>query len=177
MTKSFKFALATVAAAAAMSAQAAEWYVGGSIGGTEWRADTPLSDKSDTGGKLFVGVGLHTNFAIELGWADLGGAKVANVIPTGSIKGDGAFIDLVGRLPVANNFSLMARVGAFNGRSRVSGVPLADERGTDVKYGLGVGYAVNKSLTVRGEWERYRFKLAGSKPDVDLWSIGLVYGF
>ncbi len=174
MTKSIRFAVLAISAAMAMSAQAADWYVGGSIGGTNWKADLPLSDKSDTGGKAFVGVGLHPNFAIELGWADLGTAKLAGP-PTANLKGDGVFLDLVGRLPLANNFSALARLGAFNGRSRVSGG--SSERGTDVKFGLGVAYSVSQAISVRGEWERYRFKLSGVNPDVDLWSLGLVYSF
>ena len=51
------------------------------------------------------------------------------------------------------------------------------DKGTSFKVGAGAEYAINKSGAIRGEWERYRFKLTGGDSDVDLWSVGVKFSF
>jgi OOP family OmpA-OmpF porin len=181
MKRTLKLAAAAGIALAAMSAQAADFYVGGSIGGSRWKVDDApgLSiDKSDTGGKIFGGVSLTDMVAFELGYATLGKAGVSDGIVSGDVEGTGFFIDAVGQFPVGQNFSLLGRIGAFRGKAEVSASGLGtDDTGTDVKFGFGAAYAFNKAASVRVEWERYRFDVFDDKENVDLLSVGFVYKF
>lgn len=166
-------ALVAGAALAALSAQAEGLYVGGSVGASRYSNDfgSAYGDRSGTGLKVYGGYAIHPNFAVEAGVARLG--KVTSGL--GEVKGGGLFVDAVGIWPVAKNFSLLGRVGVFNGMldSTIAG----DDRGTSVKVGAGVQYAIDKNLSVRGEWERYRFDALGVKPNADLYSVGVNYRF
>jgi OOP family OmpA-OmpF porin len=181
MHRTFKLVAAASIVMAAFTAQAADFYVGGSIGGSRWKVDEQPGltiDKSDTGGKIFAGVALNEMFSVEVGYATLGKAGVTDAFVSGDVEGTGVFIDGVGQFAVGNNFSLLGRIGAFNGKAKVSAAGLgADDSGTDVKWGLGAAYAFNRAASIRVEWERYRFNVFGDKGDVDLLSLGLVYRF
>ena len=79
---------------------------------------------------------------------------------------------------MAQDFSLLGRVGVYNGKAdrTVNGVN-DSERGTDVKYGAGVQYDLSKNTAIRGEWERYRVKALDIKDNTDLFSVGVNYRF
>ena len=165
--------LVAAATLAALCAQAEGLYVGGSIGASRYSDDFggAYTDRSDTGLKLYGGYAIHPNFSVEAGVAHLGKVRSA----AGDVKGGGLFVDAVGVLPLANNFSLLGRAGVFNGM--LDSTLAGDDRGTNVKFGAGVQYAIDKNVSVRGEWERYRFDTLGLKPNADLYSIGLNYRF
>ncbi len=166
--------LVAVAAMVAISSHAEGLYIGGSVGDSRFSDDVmggAATDRNGTGHKLYGGYAINRNFSIEAGVARLG--KVTSAAD--EVKGRGLFVDAVGVMPLANNFSLLARVGVFNGK--LDSTLAGDERGTNVKFGAGVEYAINKNISVRGEWERYRFDALGVKPDADLYSIGLNYRF
>lgn len=165
--------LAATAALAAFAAQAEGLYIGGSVGASRYSNDFggAYSDRSDTGLKLYGGYAIHPNFSVEAGVARLG--KVTG--GAGEVKGGGLFVDAVGTWPLANNFSLLGRVGVFNGM--LDSTLAGDDRGSSVKVGAGVQYAIDKNLSVRGEWERYRFDALGVKPNADLYSVGVNYRF
>jgi OOP family OmpA-OmpF porin len=162
---------ATLAALPAAHAEGA--YAGASLGSTRYKDDIGglSTDRSGSGGKIYGGYGITPNVALEAGYADLGKASSA----AGSVREHGVFLDLVGSVPVGQSFSLLGRVGAFNGHSRVTGG--SNESGTDAKYGLGVQYDFTKQAGIRGEWERYRFKSFGAKTNSDMYSVGLNYKF
>ena len=145
-----------------------------------------------SGYKLFGGYQLNRNFALEGGYFDLGHfGFVANTIPLGALSGTikvrGLNLDLVGIVPITEKFSAFGRVGANYAESRdtftgsgllraLNGNP--SKKGTQVKYGAGLQYAVTRSLGLRAELERYRIDDAvGNKGDIDLVSVGLIYRF
>ena len=164
-------ALISAATLAALSAAHAQPYVGGSLGQT--RHDAPgISDRSDTGGKIYGGYGFTPNIAIEAGHAELGLSRFGEAGPT--LRGNGLFVDAVGKFPIAQGFSALGRVGLFHGKATVAGV---SERDTTAKYGLGVQYDFTPQLGLRGEWERYRLKPVTGKADADMYSIGVNYQF
>jgi len=167
-------ALVSAAALAAFSAHAEGPYAGASLGSARYQGSDIgglSTDKSGTGGKIYGGYGITPNIAVEAGYADIGKASSA----AADVKAHGVYADLVGTVPIAQSFSAIGRVGAFNGRSTVSGG--ASETSTNPKVGLGVQYDFNKQAGIRGEWERYRYKAFGEKVDSDLYSVGLNYKF
>ena len=171
--KLFAKALVGAAALAALSAQAGP-YVGGSLGATRYKGPDiggATTDRSSNGGKLYGGYEFNDNIAVEAGYADVGKAKSA----AGDVKGHGVYVDAVGKLPLSQSFSVLGRVGAFNGHSKSS--TGGSDSGTDLKYGAGLQWDMNKQASIRGEWERYRFKTVGTKADADMLSVGLNYRF
>lgn len=200
-------ALAFVISPLAM-ADDAMWYVGANVGQSRAKIDDPrisasllgsgfasttiVDDDSSTGFKLFGGYQFNRNFALEGGYFDLGkfGFK-ATTVPAGTLDGRirlrGVNLDLVGRLPVTEKFSVFGRVGVnyadardnFTGTGAVR-VLDANPRKHDanIKFGAGLQYDFTDALGMRVEAERYRINDAvGNKGDVDLFSVGLVYRF
>lgn len=191
MSQKFKHSLiATLAASgavlASLPAQAqfvnqeyAGPYIGVGAGAARLKGDdfpSAPTDRSSTGGKAFVGYQFNQFFGIEAGGVNTG--KFDSSV--GSLRGQGAFIDAVGRFPISNSFSATARLGAFHGKLKDgrSGVQLTDD-GTNVKGGLGVQYAFNNHNTIGLEWERYRFDgvATDSRVNTDLYTVGYRYKF
>ncbi len=177
---------AGMVATVGMSAQAADLYVGGNVGASDWKVgNVPAGtsvDKRDTGFKLFLGTSLSPNFGVEGGYADLGKANLSGGGVSASIKGTGFYADVIGTLPLGASWAAFGRLGAFHGKAKVnvrSGTlsGATNDSGTDVHYGLGVQYGLSKAVALRGEWERFRFNVFNDKGDVDLVSVGLTYSF
>lgn len=146
----------------------------------------------DTGYKVFAGYQFHDYLALEGGYFDLGDFNYrATTNPAGNLVGglgaDGWNLDLVGELPLTQNLSALARFGFSYADTRSSmysssGVPLGpvvfNERNGNYKYGVGLQYELTPALALRVEAERFRLdEASGSKGDVDMFSLGLVYRF
>jgi OOP family OmpA-OmpF porin len=168
-------ALSSVLVLAAAGARAEGLYIGGAIGQSHDKsgADSTLAitDHSGTGLKAWGGWSFDEHFGVEAGYVDLG--KFGS--PAGDVKASGYYLDGVGTLPLGNNFSALARIGAFRGTLR-DAVGDSDS-GTNVKVGAGLQYDLTKNVGVRGEWERYRLDSFGTHADNDLYSIGVNYRF
>ena len=149
-------------------------------------------DNSSNGYKLFGGYQLNRNFAVEGGYFDLGRFNYGiNTSPLGTFASDtrvrGLNLDLVGLLPVTDQFSVFGRVGAAYAQSRGSftrtgALPLnnasTSRNDTNLKLGLGLQYAITEALAVRAEVERYRISdPVRNRGHIDMASIGLVYRF
>jgi OOP family OmpA-OmpF porin len=206
-----KLGLAALAAAMSplvMAQQDAGWYGGLSVGRSMSTIDdaritaqlkamglatTSIADRDrSTGYKIFGGYDINRNLAVEAGIFDLGKfGFTATTAPPGTLTGDirlqGLNLDLVGKLPVTEKFSVMGRIGVANTRAqdRFAGTgavivtnPSPSKRETNLKLGLGMGYDFSESLGARLELERYRINDAiGNRGHVDLVSVGLVYRF
>ncbi len=154
-------------------AQAEGLYIGGSAGGSHYKGDSVgglNTDRSNTGAKIFGGYQITPNLGVETGYVDLGKFDSA----AGSLKGDGVYLDAVGRLPLVGSLSAIGRVGVFNGKTDGFG---GGGRDTNAKVGAGLEYAIDSNLSVRGEWERYRFDTRSGKANTDLYSVGVKYAF
>jgi OOP family OmpA-OmpF porin len=157
--------------------------IGASLGGVRQNGDTLggyPADRSSVGGKLYGGYSFTPNFSLEAGYADLGRIKS----DAGKLRADGWFLDAVGTLPLADNFSLLGRVGVFDGKlrrdlngSQLDGSVSASERGTSYKLGAGLQYDFDKNTALRAEWEHYRLKALDTTPHADMLSVGVNYKF
>lgn len=194
----------------AAQAQASGWYAGAGIGWssvdlsdsvlpvTGATASTLSKDEDDTGYKLFAGYRFNQNLAVEGSWTDLGKFSATRNVTapavgsvTGNVKTNGWNVDVVGLLPLQNNFTLYGKVGAFFSTTKTSlstsgAVVLAagtdpnrKKSETNVKWGLGAEYDFSKTTALRAEWER--FENVGDnrtgESDVDLLSVGLQFRF
>ena len=196
------------------SAQDSPWYIGGSIGQSRVKLDTGglssdlaaagmantgfSANETDTGFKLFGGYRFHPNFAVEGGYAELGKFSASGTVTTFNFVpivplptkvtievGQGLHLAVVGNVPLANQFSVFGRLGAYNLRTEmkvtVAGISSSESaRNTGVLLGLGAGYDFTGNVGMRVEWEK--FNKVGDKDktgqgDVGLLSVGLVYRF
>src|SRR5580698_2338980 len=186
-------------------ADASPWYVGANLGQSRAKIDdagisndqlgngfttTSISDDDNHSGyKIFGGLQLNKNFALEAGYFDLGRfGFTANTQPSGTLTGStkvkGLNFDVVGILPFTENFSGFGRLGldytdaadSFDGNGFVSvRDSKPSKRDTSYKFGLGLQYAFTRSFGGRLEAERYRIDPAdGNKGDIDLFSAGVI---
>ena len=172
------------------SAQDAGGYVGGSLGQSNFDDGNAIPDLitsgtvhgTDTGYKIFVGYQFNQNFGLEFAYVDLGeasyrGSYFGLSVTGGTVKVSGLNISAVGTLPLNPSFALFGKVGMFSWDAKANditgGVPFSGkDDGTDLSFGLGASYNINKNVSVRGEWERYQ-----AIGDIDLLSVGLVVKF
>lgn len=178
------------------------WYMGGNIGISSANIDKDKitqnltnysysDDEQDLGYKLFGGYQFNKNFALEGGYFNLGKFDYSLSTPNGNLDGNikikGLNLDAVAILPITEDFSAFARIGANYAQSKdsfgTSGtISMADtspkKNDLNYKFGAGLQYAVSDSLALRLEAERYRINDAvGNDGDIDFFSIGLMYKF
>lgn len=182
--------IAAVVLAASATANAADWYVGGSLGQSAYKVDVTgatTSDKKDTGYKLFAGARLSPNFAIEGGYVGLGKATASDGTSSGKFELTAfPYLDAVGILPLSPDWELLGRLGLTSSKLKLSattgGVTASDsDRSIQAHFGFGAQYNISKAVAVRAEWERFRGKYnkngASDSGNVDLLSIGFTFGF
>jgi len=150
------------------------------------------TDDRDVTWKLFVGKQLNRYFAIEAGYFELENFDFEAWTNRGNLNGETKFrgvnLDLVGRLPITERLTFLARGGVqytkakthFTG-SRLDAVTVANppnEGRRHGKYGLGLEYALSENMALRGEVERYRVTDAvQNRGDIDTATVSLVWKF
>lgn len=200
--------LGLLIAAPVVAQEAGQFYGGLSVGRSKAKIDderiratllgaglttTGMSnDDSSTGYKLFGGYQFHRNFALEGGYFDLGQfGFTSTTLPVGTLDGHiklrGVNLDLVGRLPLGERFSVFAKVGGqyaqardtFRGTGSVNALDPSPKRNElNYKLGAGLQYAFSPAVTLRAEAERYRVNDAvGNHGDINFYSLSLVFPF
>ena len=163
------FALATAAFAPAAAAQYnlgedPGFYAGASLG---------INGEDETAWRLLAGYQANRNFALELGYHELGKHNIAGFpLDSSAVEVLG-----VGRLPLNQQAAVYAKIGGYRSDSKGGG---ADERQVDVTFGVGLEYALSYNLAARGEWQRYRAMgggAIGQTSDLDVYSLGVIYRF
>jgi OOP family OmpA-OmpF porin len=187
------FAVLLPAAFLAVSAPAvaqsdAGWYIGGAYGMSSFSVDTagiPSSvtvDDSDTGFKIFGGFQFNKHLGAEIGYVDFGkvgfSGSALGIPVTGDTGVTAYTIAGVGTLPLNESFALFGKVGMFSwtakGNASAGGVSIsADDSGSDVFYGIGARYNMNKNWGLTLELEQYD----SSDDSVMLTSLGVRYKF
>jgi len=175
-----------IGAAASGYATAADntFYIGGGLGQSRPNFDTAGTasgigtsfNGSDGAYKLYGGYKFHKNFSVEGTWINLG-TYDSNIFNQVEIAGWG--IALVGYIPVAKDFSLLARLG--ENRMRVKRIPLGTaDNSWSPSFGAGLKYDFNPSFSARAEFERIT-KMGSNvttiNTDANVYTIGLSYQF
>jgi OOP family OmpA-OmpF porin len=180
-------ALSGLLPATQASAQA---FVGGSIGQSDIDSDITQGlitsgsvDGKDTAFKVFGGYMFNRHFGIEGAYVDLGevsysGDFFGSPVTGGKVEVSGFNVAALGSYPITEQFSVFGKIGLFIWEAEASdttgGVPFsAKEDGTDISFGVGVGYNFTRNLGVRLEWERFKLDEA----DADLISVGVAWRF
>jgi OOP family OmpA-OmpF porin len=177
-----------VAPAFAQAQQETAWYLGAGIGQSKAKdacngfggTGTSCDDK-DTAFKLFGGYEFNRNFALELGYNDLGKAKAQFGPNTAEIKSKAWELVGIGSYPFGNGFSAYGKLGFYRAKSdgSTSVGASASETNNDWTVGLGGRYDFTRNMGVRAEWQRYNSVGGGNlgKSDVDVFSIAGIWRF
>jgi OOP family OmpA-OmpF porin len=162
-------------------------YLGGAVGGTRFHgACTGIPgtscDRTDVGGKGFVGWQFTRYVGLELGYVDLGKAEESvGGVTFHTTKARG--IDLVGvaSYPINELFAVYGKLGGVRARvtSNLLGVTAKDTSNA-FTFGAGARYNFTRNFATRLEWQRYQGigdENTTGKGSVDFFSLGLLYGF
>jgi OOP family OmpA-OmpF porin len=153
-------------------------------------------DDKDTSYRLSLGYKINNNFSVEGGYLDAGkisgtmaGTYLATPYTGRIVSEDTEFqFAVIGSIPVADNFSFFGKIGMarWDVTTSVSATVAsataagsASDTGTDLLWGIGAKYDLNKSIALRGQFESHK---AGNdattgRGDVEMLSMGLVFKF
>lgn len=138
--------------------------------------------RSEWAGKIYTGGQVNPWLGAEIGYVHFGRVDRNG----GDVRAQGVAIDLVGRLPLAERFSLSAKIGGTYGwtdssasaLAAAAGAPDGDENGFGWNAGVGAAFHLDRNWSLTLEWERHRLKFADDdRRDVDLASFGVAYRF
>lgn len=148
--------VSTGALAQASMATVPNFYVGLDVGKTD------VGDEDDTGFKIFGGYQFHRNIAAEVGYGllfDKDGAEVTSME-----------VVAVGIFPLTNQFSIIGKLGFAMVDVEFPG---GSDDSTDLTYGIGVQWDLNRNLGFRAQWQRYQHDI----DDADFISVGVLWRF
>lgn len=149
-------AAAMVVSAGAMAqATVPNFYIGAEVGQTD------VGSEDDTGFKFLGGYQFHRNIAAELGYGllfDKSGVEVTSLEAVA-----------VGIFPLANNFSLLGKLGFAMIEAEGPG---GSEDETELTWAIGAQYDFTRNLGVRLQFQRYE-----TDDSVDFINVGVVWRF
>lgn len=183
-------ACALILSAAQARAQA---FLGASIGQSETGEEATgelglitsgAVDGKDTAWKIFGGYMFNRHFGFESAYVRLGDVSYSGVFSSLAVTGGklevrGFNVAAIGNLPVSEQFSVFGKIGVFfweaeaNDTTASIGAFSATDEGSDVSFGVGVGYEFTRNLAVRAEWELFK----AAEADATLVSIGFLWRF
>jgi len=131
------------------------FYVGGEVGQSD------VASEDDIGFKILGGYQFHRNIAAEIGYGMMFDKSDVEVTALEFVA--------VGTFPIANQFSLLGKLGLAN--VEVDAFGLSDDK-TELTWGIGVQFDVSRNLGVRALWQRYETDEA-----LDWLAIGAVWRF
>ncbi len=131
------------------------FYVGGEVGQSD------VASEDDIGFKILGGYQFHRNIAVEAGYGMMFDKSDVEVTALELVA--------VGLFPIANQFSLLGKLGFANVEvdSR-----FGSEDKTELTWAVGVQFDVSRNLGVRALWQRYE-----TDEELDWIAIGAVWRF
>jgi hypothetical protein len=145
----------TVSAGALAQSATTGFYIGAEVG------QTSVDSEDDIGFKILGGYRFHPNIAAEVGYGMLYDKSDVEVTALEFVA--------VGMFPIANQFSIIGKLGLAN--VEVDGGGFSEDK-TEITWGLGVQFDVNRNLGVRALWQRYETEDA-----INFLAIGVTYKF
>lgn len=174
-------AFAFPAAAQMRMPSANAFYVGATVGQSEFKFDCAGAnpcDRKGTAWKFLGGYQFHPNIAAEFAYNDLG----ESTFGTAKVEGTAWELSGVGSYPFGNAFSVYGRLGLYHGELKANSSLGGSAKATNSSWTWGIGGQVDvtRELAARVEWQRFN-KMGGGdlgdKADVDVLSIGALWRF
>lgn len=149
-------------------------------------------DDTDNAYRVFLGYQFNRNVGLEASFFNLGRFNYhATTTNGGTLDGQtkiqGGGVDVVGALPLSDNWSLLGRIGGQYAKTRnvftgtgatFSSNPSPSARQFNYKVGAGLQYAFSPNFMMRGEAEQYRTRDGiGGNDRVQVFSLSLVFPF
>lgn len=158
-------------------------YIGLSLGrahyGVSCGGTALLCDKNDRSWKITAGAMTGNYWGVELGYLDLGRINRAG----GTTRAQGLNFSLVGKAPVAQQFSVFGKLGATYGRTETgsvagSGITAGTERGLGLAYAAGVSWDFTPRWSATLEFDSHDFRFSsGGRDPVRSTNLGLQYRY
>lgn len=185
-------ALGLAVCAPVFAADQPGWFFGISLNHPELQHETSginLVARDDVSRKLSAGFRFSPYWQAELNYLDLAKPALSpNALLAGvnqERRGRGLQLVGTGTLPLTQKFGLYGRLGAMHSTLESSCATniltcAGSDHGTDVSYGVGLRYDFTQTVSVKGEWERFRrFGGRDVVGDVDknFFSVGVGFKF
>jgi OOP family OmpA-OmpF porin len=159
------------------NSQGAGAYIGASVGQTTLKprvivAGGGLDDSSDMGYKIYGGYKYNSKFAVEGFYTDMGSAGIHTLsVPKGKISYKLYGLSGVYTPQLTKRLNGIVKLGYADVKnSTTTGINYRQVKSGTVFGGLGLEYAINSKLSVRGEYEYF-------DKDIKMLSIGLNWKF
>jgi OOP family OmpA-OmpF porin len=120
-----------------------------------------IANEDDIGFKIFGGYQFTRNIAAEIGYGMLFDKSDVEITALEFVA--------VGMFPLANQFSLIGKLGLANVEADSPG---GSEDKTELTFGIGVQFDVDRNLAVRALWQRY-----DTEEELDWLTIGALWRF
>jgi OOP family OmpA-OmpF porin len=164
--------VASAAAFGAVSAHAADYtpYVGIGAVAADHKYDVPndtsSNDRKSTewGGKIYGGVKIDPNWAVEAGYTDFGSNDYGYTVngANGHVDSHAKSFYVAGKYtyPVANNINVFGKLGVAHNKNDVNATGLAaawngDASNNRLYASVGGEYAINEKVSLSLEYEHY----------------------
>lgn len=146
-------------------------------------------DDKDTAYRIGVGYQFNQNFGLEANYVDFGtfdvSATVLGVPVTADADADAFQLSATGTLPINESFAIIGKLGmartSVDASASAPGVTVtASDNSTELTYGIGVKYNINKTMAVRAQYEDFGKvgdDATTGKSKLTLLSVGLTFGF
>jgi OOP family OmpA-OmpF porin len=154
---------------------------------------TLSQDDKDNAYRLFLGYQFNRSVGLEASFFNLGkfNSHATTTAPTGTLDGQlkiqGGGVDVVGALPLSENWSLLGRVGGQFAKTRdtftgnpafLASDPSPSARQFNYKVGAGLQYRFSPNFLMRAEADQYRSRDAiGGNLRVQVFSLSVVVPF
>jgi OOP family OmpA-OmpF porin len=183
--KTHAIVLAALLAATAAHAAEPGAYVSVAAGATHINMDcsgATSCDTSDTGGKLAAGYQFGNGFSLEAGYMSFGKFKGSDGTMSVTIKPTAFTLGGAFALPLNTDWGMNIRLGLAQVKTKASAT-VGTLSGSDsqskakVYAGLGVTYAVSKSVKLELGLDSTESQFAGEKGTLRLVSLGASFAF
>jgi OOP family OmpA-OmpF porin len=188
----FGLAAGLIIAKPSFGADQSGWFFGLSMTRPPPRLELPsisFAGRDDNGYKLSAGYRFGPHWKAELHYVDIGQPSLKSN-PTASdlasqARGKGLQVVGTASMPLTEKIDLFGKLGAIHSNlasscaTNILTCSVAD-RSTDLNYGVGLRYDFTKTVSVKGEWERFRrfgSHDAIGETDRDFFSVGLGFKF
>ena len=168
----------TAVVAAAPAAAETGLYLGGGVGVYTLDIDNTSFDDNSTVAKVFAGLRITDNLAIEGEYQKLFESKDDIFGSDAELEADAWTVSIRPILPLTDFLEVYGKIGytfyEFESRAQVLGIDVTDEDSErDLTYGVGVDLNLSEGLALRGEVTR----LDVDDADLNLVTAAIVFRF
>lgn len=156
---------------------AADGYIGASLGSSHFNVDcagTFQCSDSDVGLKLYGGLPINQNVAVEVGYTDFGQFEIDH----GAVSVSALTLGVALRAPINHHINVVGRLGVAAMSTEGSGwMAHHSENHTQFLAGIGLESPLNKNWKVQGGLDLTNFEFLGDSGSLYMLHVGVQYGF